>query len=111
MPRYRTPKLPRSVEIAGQRVQIRIKDLKGEALGQYWPDDLLIEIDRAHYHDDRDAAWMTLRHEMMEATLFISGVGWKTKYDQEPVVRALEQLFFPAWSAANRRAGRRLSDD
>lgn len=107
----RTPKLPRSVEIAGHRVQVRIRDLKSNPFGQYWPDDKIIEIDRTHYHEDRDAAWLTLRHEMMEATLYLSGVGWKTKYDQEPVVRALEQLFFPAWGAANRRAGRSICDD
>lgn len=89
-------RLPRSADVAGVRVAIRIRDIE-DAFGQYWPTENVIEIDRAHLSEDPDGAWLTLRHELMEASLFLSGVGYMEKYDQEPVVRAMEQIFFPAW--------------
>ena len=39
----------------------------------------------------------TIRHEMMEASLLLSGVGWLESYEQEAVVRCMEEIFFPAW--------------
>ena len=36
---------------------------------------------------------------MMEASLLISGVGWLENYDQEAVVRCMEEIFFPAWES------------
>lgn len=92
-------RLPRSLEVAGQTVAIRIRDL-GDTYGQFWPDEKLIEIDRTHLAENPDQAWLTLRHELMEASLFLSGVGYMEKYDQEPVVRAMEQIFFPVWDRA-----------
>jgi hypothetical protein len=89
-------RLPRSVEIAGCRVAIRVVGLV-DTYGQFTFDDRLIEIDRNHLKDDPAGALETLRHEMMEAALLLTGVGFMEKYDQEPVVRAMEQAFFPAW--------------
>lgn len=34
---------------------------------------------------------------MVEATLLVSGVGWAEKFEAECVVRAFEEIFFPAW--------------
>ena len=34
---------------------------------------------------------------MMEASLLISGVGFSDSYEQEAVVRCMEEIFFPAW--------------
>jgi hypothetical protein len=92
---------PRSVEVAGQKVRVRIRDLE-DAFGQFWPDERLIEIDRTHLANDPDEAWLTFRHELMEAALFLSGVGYMETYQQEPVVRAMEQVFFPVWDRLNR---------
>ena len=89
-------RLPRSVDVAGCRVAVRVSDLV-ETYGQFTFDDRLIEIDRAHLREDPAGARDTLRHELMEAALLLTGVGFMDKYDQEPVVRALEQAFFPAW--------------
>ena len=89
-------KLPRAIEIAGCRVAIRVSDLV-DTYGQFTFDDRLIEIDRVHLKDDPAGALETLRHEMMEAALLLTGVGFMEKYDQEPVVRAMEQAFFPSW--------------
>ena len=40
----------------------------------------------------------TIRHEMMEASLLLSGVGFLETYEQEAVVRCMEEIFFPAWA-------------
>ena len=47
----------------------------------------------------RDKALLaTVRHEMMEASLLLSGVGFLESYEQEAVVRCMEEIFFPAWA-------------
>ena len=97
-------RLPRSIEIAGCRVQIRVSGLQ-DTYGQFTFDDRLIEIDRGHLKDDPAGAIETLRHEMMEAALLLTGVGFMEKYDQEPVVRAMEQAFFPAWERLLAKVG------
>lgn len=98
------PKLPRSLEIAGCRVAIRLRDLD-ETYGQFRFDDRVIEIDRQHFRDDPEEAIRTLRHEVLEAALLLSGVGFMERYDQEPVVRAIEQVFFPVWDRFSGREG------
>jgi hypothetical protein len=35
---------------------------------------------------------------MMEASLLLSGVGFLESYEQEAVVRCMEEIFFPAWA-------------
>ena len=97
-------RLPRSIDVAGSRVQIRVSRLQ-DAYGQFTFDDRLIEIDRDHLRDDPAEALNTLRHELMEAALLLSGVGFMERYDQEPVVRALEQVFFPAWEKLLAKVG------
>jgi hypothetical protein len=46
---------------------------------------------------DVDVYATTLRHEMIHAALAISGISYLKKYEEEPIVRAIENLFFPAW--------------
>jgi hypothetical protein len=77
----------------------------GDTYGQFTFDDRLIEIDRDHLKEDPAGALETLRHEMMEAALLLTGVGFMEKYDQEPVVRAMEQAFFPAWEKLLAKVG------
>lgn len=45
----------------------------------------------------------TLRHELMEASLCISGVGFCETFEQEAVVRCMDEVFFPAWDRLNKR--------
>lgn len=94
----------KSVSIAGQRIPIRYKDLQGEAFGQYLPDDKVIEIDKAVAKCPISFK-VTLRHEMMEATLFLSGLGWGDVYEQEPIVRAIDEIFWPAWDRVSAKLG------
>jgi len=88
--------VPKSVQIAGYRIPIRVKDLRGESYGQYLPETKVIELDKETVKDKK-LLRETIRHEMVEAALFISGVSWSESYEQEPIVRALDELFWPAW--------------
>jgi hypothetical protein len=86
--------LPKQIKIAGQNVKIRVGKLEN-AYGQYEHDSKTIWISDLIKNDKVKKE--TLRHEMMEASLLLSGVGWMQNYDQESVVRCMEEIFFPAW--------------
>lgn len=89
-------KLPTSIKIAGQRVKIKFGKLE-EAFGQYEHESRTIWISNM-IKKDREIL-ITLRHEMLEAALLISGVGWSEKYDQEPIVRCVDEVFWPAYES------------
>lgn len=91
----------KSVSIAGRRIPVRVKDLE-DCYGQYLPDSKVIELDRSLLKDNNHFR-ETLRHEMVEAALYLSGVAYSEAYDQEPIVRALDELFWPAWTTVSKR--------
>jgi hypothetical protein len=37
-----------------------------------------------------------MRHEIFEACLLLSGVGWGKKYQQEQIVRCKDEIYQPA---------------
>jgi hypothetical protein len=86
--------LPKQIKIAGHNVKIRVGKLEN-AYGQYEHDSKTIWISDSVKNDK--AKKETLRHEMMEASLLLSGVAWCEKMETEAVVRAFEEIFFPAW--------------
>ena len=93
---------PKTVSIAGKRIKIEVVTLSGDDpdYGMYFHDKKLIQINKGL----KDKVMLdTLRHEMMEASLLISGVGWLESYDQEAVVRCMEEIFFPAWETFLKR--------
>jgi hypothetical protein len=93
----------RSVTIAGNRIPVRYRIIDdGATYGQYLPEEKVIEIDK-NLPKRPDVYRATLWHEMVEATLFITGVAWSEKYEQELVVRALENVFYPAWRKVEQR--------
>jgi hypothetical protein len=91
-------KLPTSVKIAGQRIKIKVGKLE-ESYGQYEHENRIIWI--SNTLKDERSILTTLRHEMLEASLLISGVGWLEKYDQEAIVRCVDEIFWPAWESLN----------
>lgn len=91
----------KSVSIAGHRIPVKVKDLE-DCYGQYVPDSKTIEIDRKTLKDKK-LLRETMRHEMVEASLFLSGIAYSETYDQEPIVRALDELFWPAWERVSKR--------
>lgn len=88
--------LPKTISIAGQRVKLELVPFNGDSpdFGLYLHDKKTIEINK---NLKGKVLLNTIRHEMMEASLLISGVGWLENYDQEAVVRCMEEIFFPAW--------------
>tara|TARA_R100001443_G_scaffold116619_1_gene137611 strand:+ start:839 stop:1141 length:303 start_codon:yes stop_codon:yes gene_type:complete len=92
--------IPKVITIGGQKVKVKFepfKDYGGYTFGQYFHDDKLIQLNTDLTDED---IIETLRHEMMEASLLISGVGFSERYEQEAVVRCMEEIFFPAWESA-----------
>lgn len=90
--------LPKTVGIAGHRIKLNVVSLSGEdpPYGLYFHDKKLIQINKEL---KGRMLLETLRHEMMEASLLLSGVGFLESYEQEAVVRCMEEIFFPAWEA------------
>jgi hypothetical protein len=88
-------KIPKSVMVGGTRVKVQVKELD-DAYGQFLYDKMRIELN-VDLLRDPVALRETLRHELVEASLLISGVGWSEQYEQESVVRALDNIFWPAW--------------
>ena len=100
-------KFPKTITIAGRRIKLVVEPFKGtdsDTFGEYFHDDKLIQINTGL--SDK-VALDTLRHEMMEASLFISGLAWTENYEQEAIVRCMEEIFFPAWDVALKRIGRK----
>ena len=95
------------MSIAGRRIRLVVKPFKvddSDTFGEYSHDEKIIQIN-AGLSDE--VALDTLRHEMMEASLFLSGLAWSERYEQEPIVRCMEEIFFPAWETILKRIGRK----
>lgn len=94
---------PKTVSIAGRRIKLIVKAFKGadsDTFGEYFHDEKLIQINTGL----SDSIMLTtLRHEMMEASLYLSGLAWAERYEQEAVIRCMEEIFFPAWGAIFKR--------
>ena len=91
----RSKAVPKSVVLGGQRIKVRVVR-NMEDWGDYDHDDQIIRIN-ARCVDLPGALRSTLRHELVHAALNIGGVGFSKGFEEESVVRCLEQLFFPAW--------------
>ena len=86
--------LPASIQIAGQRIKVILTDDLEDCYGCFCFEIKAIKLRR----DLKGKLRLeTLRHEMMEAALLLSGVGWGEKYDQEQIVRCMDEVFWPAW--------------
>jgi Zn-dependent peptidase ImmA (M78 family) len=92
-------KWPKTIHVAGRRVKLSFVDLE-DTFGQYKHDLKIIEVNRNISDSDK---LLTIRHELMEASLLLSGVGFSERYEQEPIVRCMEEIFFPAWDAFVKR--------
>ena len=100
-------KFPKTITIAGRRIKLVVEPFKGadsDTFGEYFHDEKLIQINTGL--SDK-VALGPLRHEMMEASVFISGLAWTESYEQEAIVRCMEEIFFPAWDVALKRIGRK----
>tara|TARA_R100001163_G_scaffold11767_1_gene10766 strand:+ start:1398 stop:1697 length:300 start_codon:yes stop_codon:yes gene_type:complete len=95
--------IPKSIRIAGQTVKIATADLSDDDLyGYYSHERKMIFVSE---HLEGKQLLNTLRHELMEASLCISGVGFCETFEQEAVVRCMDEVFFPAYERLLKRVG------
>jgi len=88
-------RIPKSIPIAGQTIKIEVKEFNGELYGQFRFDKKTIDLD-VKVAANKKLFMETMRHEVFEACLLLSGVGWSEKYDQEPIVRCKDEIYQPA---------------
>ena len=96
-------KIPKTITIAGKRIRLVVEEFKGadsDTFGEYFHAAKVIKIN-TRLSDEEFLT--TLRQEMMEASLFISGLAWAERYEQEAIVRCMEEIFFPAWETILQR--------
>jgi hypothetical protein len=86
---------PTEINIGGRTIAIRI-DPKLEAWGEYHGDDAEIVL-AARTLAKQSSLRETLRHEMLHAALDISGLSYLERFEEEAVVRCIENIFHPAW--------------
>lgn len=96
---------PRAIDVAGHKVKLAFVPLN-ELFGQYHHDRKLIEVNAGISEREK---LLTIRHELMEASLLISGVGFGEAYQQEQIVRCMEEVFFPAWDTLLKRLAKQSS--
>lgn len=88
-------KLPRTVAIGGITIPIVLEDLSDDdCFGYYSHDRKIIVLSKSL---DDDKLRKTLRHEIMEAALCISGIAFCETMETEAIVRCSEEIFWPAW--------------
>lgn len=79
--------------IGGLKFEIVRENINEYGLMRFDERQIVISI----HVTDPGVCMTTLRHEMIHAALEIAGISHMRRYDEEPVVRAIENLFFPAW--------------
>ena len=86
---------PKSISMAGIRVRIKFRDLgDDDCYGIYSHRRKLITIDKTLKGKELID---TIRHEMIHAALGISGLAFCEAYEEEAIVRCMDEIFFPAW--------------
>lgn len=89
------------VTIGGMKIAVRVVDQ--EDWGSFHGDDRTIRISKRAVLEG--AFMQTLMHEMLHAALFVSGVTWALEENvEEAVVRAIENLYFPAADTVKKRS-------
>jgi len=79
-----------------------VVDPKLEAWGEYHADDRKIVL-ASRTLDKQSTLRETLRHEMLHAALDICGLSYLERYEEESVVRCVENVFHPAWESVHKQ--------
>lgn len=94
-------KPPAFVVIGGRKITIHV-DPKLEAWGEYHSDDRKIIL-ASRSLDKQSTLRETLRHEILHASLDIAGLSYLTKYQEEAIVRCIDNIFYPAWDKVRKQ--------
>lgn len=101
----RSFRIPKSMPIAGQKIKIEVKEFNGDLYGQFRFDKKTIDVD-VKVAASKKLFMETMQHEVFEACLLLSGVGWGEKYDQEQIVRCKDELYHPAMARLEKQIKR-----
>ena len=93
-------KIPKQVEIGGRVISVRV-DPELEPWGEYRADDREIVLS-AKTASKASTVRETLRHEMLHAAFDVSGISYLKNYDEEVIVRCIDNIFHPAWEATRK---------
>jgi hypothetical protein len=93
--------IPSSALIGGEKWRIVWTDL-GDDYGQTKTDLKTIQVG-TRCAGSRKETMETLRHEMLHASFSVSGVSHLEMFEEEAVVRCIENIFFPAWERMQKR--------
>ena len=92
---------PTIVNIGGKIITIRI-DPKLESWGEYRADDEEIVL-ASRTLERQSTLRETLRHEILLASLDIAGISHLTVYQEEAIVRCIDNVFHPAWDKVRKQ--------
>lgn len=92
---------PPVVNVGGRIIAIRV-DPKLEAWGEYRADDKEIVL-ASRTLDKKSSLRETLRHEILHAALDIGGIAYLEGYEEEAIVRCIENIFHPAWDTVRKQ--------
>jgi hypothetical protein len=83
--------IPDHVTIGGKRIEV-IEDPDLAEYGTFSPDEWIIRLGPSAKVNPLE----TLRHEMIHACFAVSGLSHLKRFEEEVVVRCLDNLLFPA---------------
>lgn len=83
--------IPDHVIIGGKRIEV-IEDPELSDYGSFNADEWTIRIGPSERMDRHE----TLRHEMIHAAFAVAGLSHLRKFEEEAIVRCLDNLLFPA---------------
>jgi hypothetical protein len=86
---------PKQITIGGITISIRVESTM-ESWGEYHSDDREIVLSSKTLAK-ASTLRSTLRHEMMHAALDIAGIVYIKQFEEEAIVRCIDNIFHPAW--------------
>jgi len=86
---------PSVISIGGKVIAIRI-DPELESWGEYHADKEEIVL-ASRTLEKQSTLRETLRHEILHASLDIAGLSHLTVYQEEAIVRCIDNIFHPVW--------------
>lgn len=81
--------------VGGKRVRITVAELD-DCYGRCSFDGTEIQLS-PDVALDRKMARETLRHELLHSAMKISGVSFCERFEEEALVRCIENIYFPTW--------------
>ena len=90
---------PKHVWIGGEKFPVVFEKMDSHGEFRYEEKQIALSMDCK----GKELAWENLRHEMIHAALYVSGVGFMKKYQEDPIVRCMDNVFFPAWDKLRKK--------